>query len=68
MFESGEIRFENSLNSLYGVFTAKMPPRNPSLPWNGVFYEECVEEFQVFTIKMTSEICLQVARLDLRTA
>ena len=49
---SGKVRFENSLNSLHGAFTAKTPPHDPSLSWNDVFYKECVEEFQVFTIKI----------------
>ena len=52
MSASGKDRFENSLNSLHGTFTAKTPPHDPNLPWNGVFYKECVEEFQVFTIKI----------------
>ena len=52
MSASGEVRFANSLNSLHGAFTAKTPPRDPILPWNDVFYKECVEEFQVFTIKI----------------
>ena len=52
MSVSGDVRFENILNSLHGDFTAEMPSRNPCLLWNGVFYEECVEEFQVFTIKI----------------
>ena len=49
---SGEVRFENSLNSMDGVFTAKTPPREPSFPWNGVFYKKRVEEFQAFTINI----------------
>ena len=52
MSVSGEVIFENTLNSLHSAFTAKKPPHNPSLPWNGVFYKEWVEEFQVFTIKI----------------
>ena len=52
MSANGEVRFENSLNSLHGTFTAKTSPRDPSLPWNGVFYKEWVEEFQVFAIKI----------------
>ena len=52
MSASGEIRFENSLNSFHGRFTAKTLPHDPSLLWNGVFYKEWVEEFQVFTIKI----------------
>ena len=70
MSGNSEIRFEYSLNSLHGAFTAKTPPRDPSLPWNGAFYKECVEEFQIFTIKIDykKEICLQVSRSDFRTA
>ena len=52
MSASREVRLENCVNSLHGAFTAKTPPHDPSLPWNGVFYKECVEEFEVFTIKM----------------
>ena len=43
---------KNVLTSLHGTLTAKMPPRDPSLLWNRVFYKEWVEEFQVFTIKI----------------
>ena len=35
---SGEVRFENSLNSLHGAFTSKTPAQDPSLPWNGVYF------------------------------
>ena len=52
MSASRKVRFENILNSLHDDFTAKMLPRDPCLLWNGVFYEECVEEFQVFIIKI----------------
>ena len=52
MSASGEVRFENNLNSLHGTFIVKTLLRDPSLPWNDVFYKECVEEFQVFTIKI----------------
>ena len=52
MFASGEVRFENSLNSLHGAFTVKTPPRDPSLPWNKVFYKKWVEEFHMFAIKI----------------
>ena len=52
MSASGKVRFENRMNSLHGTFNAKTPLRDPILPWNGVFYKECVEEFQVFTIKI----------------
>ena len=51
MSASGKVRFENNPNS-FAVFTAKTLPRDPILPWNGVFYKECVEEFQVYTIKI----------------
>ena len=52
MSANREVRFENSLNSLHGAFSAKTLSRDPSLPWNGVFYKKCVEEFQVFAIKI----------------
>ena len=52
MFVRGDVRFVNSLKSLHCAFTAKMSPHDPSLPWNGVFYKEQVDEFQVFTIKI----------------
>ena len=38
MSASGEVRFENSLNSLHGAFTAKTLLHDPSLPWNGVYF------------------------------
>ena len=38
MSASGEVRFENSLNSLHGPFTAKTPPHDPNLPWNAVYF------------------------------
>ena len=37
MSASGEVRFENSLNSLL-EFTAKKLPYDPSLPWNGIYF------------------------------
>ena len=52
MSASSEVRFENSLNSLHGAFTVKILPHDPRLPWNEVFYNEWVEEFQVLTIKI----------------
>ena len=48
MSSKGEVRFENRLNLLHSVFTAKTLSRDQSLPWNEAFYKEWAEEFQVF--------------------
>ena len=51
MSVSGEVRFEYSLNSLHDAFTAKTRAIQVCLEM-GIFYKECVEEFQVFPIKI----------------
>ena len=52
MPETGKVKFENSLHSLYGTFNEKTLLYDPCLNWNGVFYNERVEKFQVFTNKI----------------
>ena len=68
MSASGKDRFENSLNSLHGIFTVKTPRQDPSLPQNNVFYKECVEEFQVFSIKIDFRNMFARGEVDFRTA
>ena len=52
MSASGEVRFENSLYLLQGTFTAKTQQHSRSLPCNGIFSKERIEEFQVFSIQI----------------
>ena len=67
MSASGEVRFEYSLNSLHDAFTAKT---HVIQVWLGMVYsiKNGQKNFKCLLLKLIFKICLQVARLDFKTA
>ena len=66
MSASGEVRFENSLNSLHGTFTAKTHAIQ-ICPEMGYSIKNVQKNIKCLLLKLTTEICLQLARLDFQT-